>query len=79
MADRIRGHVTIEKTGKWIKFQQLLAWSLLLGGVGFTAYGYSEPAAKDGLTENAIKGAAGMAVAIVWLQILRVVRWWCHE
>jgi hypothetical protein len=79
MAEQVRGHVTIEKTGKWIKFQQLLAWSLLLGGVGFTAYGYSEPAAKDGITMNAAKGAAGMGFAILWLQILRVVRWWCHE
>jgi hypothetical protein len=79
MADRIHGHVTIEKTGKWLKLQQLVAWSLLLGGIGFTVVGYNEPAAKDGITETAAKGAAGMAFALVWIWFLRIARWWCHD
>ena len=78
MAGKIRGHVTIEKTGKGIKFQQMLAWITLLFGVGLCVVGHSDQNAV-GMTETAANGYATVASALVWMMFLRMIRWWCHE
>lgn len=79
MAGRVRGHVTIEKTGKGIKFQQLLAWATMVFGVGLWMAGASEPAAASGLTETSKNAVFTMAAAGVWLVVLRILRWWHHD
>jgi hypothetical protein len=79
MADRIRGHVTIEKTGKWIKFQQVLAWVLMFVGMGYSAVGYQSAPAAGEMNENLLKGFAAMTFALFWMSVLRIVRWWCHD
>jgi hypothetical protein len=79
MADKIRGHVTVEKTAKWIKLQQLLAWGLMIVGMGYTAVGYNTPTENGSFNQNLANGAAAMAIALVWVWVLRVVRWWCHD
>jgi hypothetical protein len=78
MAGRIRGHVTIEKTGKGLKFQSILAWLTLLFGVGLCVAGYSERA-DGGLTETAVNGYWTIGSAVAWMVILRMLRWWHHD
>lgn len=78
MVDRIHGHVTIEKTGKGIKVQQMLAWMTLLFGVGLSIAGHTDRHAV-GMTATAANGYLTVTSALVWMGFLRMIRWWCHD
>jgi len=78
MPDRVRGHVTIEKTGKWLKFQQMLAWMMMVVGAGMWIAGATEPGAAAGPTETTKNAYMAMGGAAVWMVVLRVLRWWHH-
>lgn len=79
MSNRIRGHVTVENTGKGIKFQQILAWLTMLFGAGLWMAGSTEPGAAAGPTETLKNAYMTMGGAAAWMVVLRVLRWWHHD
>jgi hypothetical protein len=75
---QVRGHVTVEQTGKGLKFQQLLAVLLIICGfvfMGITA-GTMEKGAKPPASFG--YGAGAIAIGFAWYLYARVMRWWHH-
>lgn len=72
------GHVTIEKTKKRYKLQQVLAFLLFCTGVALFVAG-AEPNAKAGQVSGVSMAGlyAGLA-AFVWYAIVRAFAWWNH-
>ena len=75
----VRGHVTIEKTSKALKLQQLLGLLCIVIGLALVAIGAS--ANKPGSTEiNPIVpvGSLLFVGGLVWRIITRLRIWWHH-
>lgn len=69
----VHGHVTIEKHGKGLKFQQLIAVCLLLVGIGLVFTNASE-GGNNGTAAGVMTSVAGM----LWLAVTKVRMWWHH-
>ena len=73
----VRGHVTIEKHGKPLKFQQLLAMGVLALGIVLTFAGMGGSEAGRISTTQTMGGLATFA-GIVWLVVTKARMWWHH-
>jgi len=73
----VRGHVTIEKHGKPLKLQQLLAMGVLTLGIVLTFAGMGS--VEGGRMSN-MQATGGLATfaGIVWLVVTKVRMWWHH-
>ena len=76
-------HVTTEATGKGIKLQQLIAFVMLIVGLGLIIAGVqtvggqgAEPGTGGGMFFG---GVLMFTVAVVWRIVLRMLKWWHHE
>jgi hypothetical protein len=76
-------HVTTEATGKGIKLQQLIAFVMLLVGLGLIIAGMqtvgghgAEPGTGGGMF---LGGVLMFTVAVVWRIVLRMLKWWHHD
>lgn len=75
----IKGHVTIEKTRKSLKLQQLLGlFSILIGLslIGAAVYG-REPDSKE-MSPILPMGSLLFLVGLVWRVVTRIRIWWHH-
>jgi hypothetical protein len=75
----VSGHVTIEKTGKALKMQQLLSLGLIL--LGFTIMAAAFAGRDAGSTEVSTTASAGSAMfvcGLFWRVLTRVRIWWHH-
>lgn len=77
--DNVRGHVTIEKTGKWLKLQQIVAFLLFVVGliVLMVAAGSREPGSTE-VPKAFGNGAAMAGIGFVWMMVVRFLSWWNH-
>ena len=73
----IRGHVTIEKSRKSLKFQKLMATLTLILGVVLIVMGGSENG-QDGMSQARLNGTLTVAAAIFWLGTTKALIWWHH-
>jgi divalent metal cation (Fe/Co/Zn/Cd) transporter len=80
MADpqNVRGHVTIEKTGKRLKFQQLLAVMLIITGFFVAALSGAASNGNGKPPESITYGIGAAAIGFVWYVVVRIMRWWQH-
>ena len=75
----VRGHVTIEKTGKSLKLQQLLGLFCIVLGLAMALLGISTDA--PGGTEPSAFATAGILLfmlGLVWRIVTRMRIWWHH-
>lgn len=75
----VRGHVTIEKTSKSLKAQQL--WGLLCIVLGLMMVGIgasSSQSGSNGPNGIAMVGAPLFLLGVVWRIVTRVRIWWHH-
>lgn len=68
--------VTIQKTSKSLKGQQLMAWMTLLGSIALFAATLPQPGSKP--QPVGIIAAMGVFVGILWVIANRFQRWWHH-
>ena len=73
----VRGHVTIEKTGKSLKLQYVIAVCALLAGtmITFNAAGES---GKGGPNSAMSVGSGVIIFSLIWLAVTKVKIWWHH-
>ena len=77
MANEIRGHVTIEKNRKSLKFQQLLAIMTL--GLGIALVVIGAQSGQDGKVAAAtVNGSLTTFGGLVWLVVVKALMWWHH-
>jgi len=76
-------HVTTEGTRKFIKIQQLIAFVMLLCGLGLIVAGAQTvggQGAAPGTGGGMLLGGVLMfTVAVAWRIVLRVLKWWHHD
>lgn len=75
----VSGHVTIEKTGKSLKMQQLLSLGLIL--LGFTIMAAAFTGREPGSTEVSTTASVGSAMfvcGLFWRVLTRMRIWWHH-
>jgi hypothetical protein len=76
----VRGHVTIEKTGKSLKMQQLLSLGFIL--LGFTILAAVVAGREPGNTEVSSAASVGSLMfvgGLVWRVVTRIRVWWHHS
>lgn len=74
-AGRLDPVVAIEKTGKGLKLQRLLAFTLLFAGVVVGCVGFNVQPLNQSLVT---KGSVMFSAALGWLLIVRWKTWWRH-
>ena len=76
-------HVTTEATGKGIKLQQLIAFVMLLVGLGLIIAGVQTVGGQDAAPGTGggmfLGGVLMFTVAVVWRIVLRMLKWWHHD
>jgi hypothetical protein len=75
----VKGHVTIEKTGKSLKLQQLLSLGMIL--LGFTILAAAIASREPGTTEVSSAATGGSLMffsGLVWRAVTRIRIWWHH-
>lgn len=75
----VRGHVTIEKTGKSLKLQQLLSLLCIVIGFGIAAIaiGTRQPDTNE-ISSAAMGGSLMFVGGLVWRVVTRIRVWWHH-
>jgi hypothetical protein len=73
----VRGHVTIEKTGKWLKAQLVLSFLLLLAGV-ITIIVKAQELPSSEPDRSMAYGPLMVVVGILWWIMTKVRVWWQH-
>ena len=75
----VRGHVTIEKTGKSLKMQQLLSFLCIVIGFGIAAIaiGTRQPGTTE-ISSAATWGSLMFVGGLVWRVVTRIRVWWHH-
>ena len=75
----VRGHVTIEKTGKSLKMQQLLSLLCIVIGFGIAAIaiGTRQPGTTE-ISSAAMGGSLMFVGGLVWRVVTRIRVWWHH-
>jgi hypothetical protein len=77
--DPIRGHVTIEKNRKSLKFFQTLAALTLIFGVVLIWQGAGQPAdAAIGPNKTLTNGIFTTVGGLAWLLVTKLLMWWHH-
>jgi hypothetical protein len=75
---KVRGHVTTEGTGKWLKLQQALAILLIIGGFVWIAIAAQGPKVDGKPPEGMSMASVALTGGVVWYAVARVLRWWHH-
>lgn len=68
--------VTIQKTSKSLKGQQLMAWMTLIGSIALFAAMMPEPGSKPQPASTV--AAMGVFAGVLWIIANRFQRWWHH-
>ena len=76
LANEVRGHVTIEKNRKSLKFQQLLAILTLVLGIVLIAVGSQHQ--SEGVAAATVNGSLTTFGGLVWLTVVKILMWWHH-
>ena len=74
----VRGHVTIEKTGKGLKLQQLFAVLLMIVGFFVAALSGAASEGNGKPPASMTYGIGATAIGFFWYVVVRVMRWWHH-
>jgi hypothetical protein len=74
--NEVRGHVTIEKHRKSLKFQQLLAILTLVLGVVLVVIGSQQQG--EATAAATINGGLTTFGGLVWLAVVKSLMWWHH-
>ena len=74
----VRGHVTIEKHRKSLKFQQLLAIATLALGVVLIVMGAQSPGPQGQVAQATVNGTLTTFGGVVWLMAVKALMWWHH-
>jgi hypothetical protein len=75
----VRGHVTIEKTGKWLKLQQLLSFLCIVLGFTITAVVVTtRQPGTEGVSNAAVVGGFMFVGGLIWRVVTRIRVWWHH-
>lgn len=75
----VRGHVTIENTGKSLKMQQLLSLLCIVIGFGIAAIAIGTRQAGTTEISSAAMGGSLMFVGgLAWRMVTRIRVWWHH-
>jgi len=71
-------YVTNQGTGKALKLQSLLAWTLII--VGFLiVMGASGDNTGDTMSAGTVTGSAAVLIGLIWWLSVRIKRWWRHS
>ena len=75
----VKGHVTIEKTGKSLKLQQLLSLGTILLGFGIAAIAIAaRPPESKEVSSAVVWGSTMFAGGLLWRVVTRIRIWWNH-
>lgn len=75
----VKGHVTIERTAKSLKLQQLMGLACIVLGLVLVAAGAStEPEGSKEVSGSMLAGGMLFLVGLAWRLVTRMRIWWNH-
>ena len=72
----VAGHVTIEKTGKRLKGNLLLAYATVIGGIAMVGVLAGSATGPNDTTPGIAVAAVG--IGMIWVVVTKVRIWWNH-
>lgn len=72
----VKGHVTIEKTKKWIKLLGLINTIAFIVGIGMIIVGKNEQEPNEDMFA---KGIIIVVITVIMGLFLRIAKWWNHD